>query len=141
MSDLMQSGLSAVTLLAPVLPFIVKSGEKFAEKIGEASYNKVRALYESIRNKFDSDQDQYALQSLQRLEEQPADESRQAVVASVINEKAQTDLKFADELERRIREAKGDTSLSQFITNVSGNAQVGKILNIGQAGNITIDES
>lgn len=140
MSDWTQTGLDAVKLLAPLLPFLVKSGEKFADKIGEASFEKVRAIHKSIRSKFSSDQDQYALQSLQRLEEQPADESRQAVVASVIKEKAETDRAFADELERGVREAKGDTNLSQFITNISGNAQVGKIFNIGQAGNITIEE-
>ena len=140
MTDLMQTGIDAVKLLAPLLPFLTKSGEKFAEKIGEASYDKIRALYESVRSKFSLDQDQYALQTLDRLEQRPDDEGRQAVLGNLIGEKAETDPNFAYELERIVGEARQDYNLSQFITNVSGNAYVGKIFNIGQVGQITTDE-
>ncbi len=137
MDELMPTVVYAVNLLAPLIPFLTKAGEKVAEQVGEASYKKVKALYEAIRNKFASDDDEYALQTLKRFEEQPANDNRKAALVSVVTDKATTDPVFANQLDRFVQEAKQDGNITQFATRVYGNARVGKIYNIGQAGQIT----
>lgn len=137
MNELMPTIVQAISLLAPLTPYLVKAGEKVAEGVGEASFQKVKSLYEVIRNKFTADDDDYAQQTLKRFEEQPDSENRKAALVEIVAEKATTDPAFANQLERHVQEAKQDGNLAQFVTNVYGNAQVGKIYNIGQVGQIT----
>lgn len=126
---------SAVQLLAP---YLVKVGEGTAQKAGEAIWEKTKTLYQTIRHKFSTDKDDYAQQTLQRLEEQPSAEPRQRGLVDVLVEKAHTDPEFAQELNRLVQDTTQGKDVGQFLTQVYG-GEVGKIININQASNFTIN--
>lgn len=141
MNELMPMIVYAVNLLAPLTPFLTKAGEKVAEKIGEAGFEKAKSLYSAIRDKFASDEDEYALQTLRKLEEQPENEGRKAALIGVLAGKADDDAGFAQQLERIVQEIKQDSNTAQFMTNVYGDARVSNIYNIGQVGQFTPEKN
>ncbi|MGC8947699.1 MAG: hypothetical protein ACP5N6_16325, partial [Anaerolineae bacterium] len=118
-------GQIAAAAAALLGPYLAKAGEALAKKAGEAAWAKVEALYQAIRRKFAADRDDYAQKTLQRLEEQPSSEARQAALADVLAEKAQADPAFARQLAALVGEAREDKALVQFITQVYGEAYVG----------------
>ena len=122
---------AAAALLAP---YLAKAGEEIAQKAGDAAWNMAASLYHAIKQKFTADQDAYAQQTLQRLEEQPTNEARQAALADVLHEKAQADPSFAQELKRLVQDTTQTQGINQFLTQVYDHAQVNKIVNIGQIG-------
>ncbi len=122
---------AAVALLAP---YLAKAGEEVAQKVGDAAWQMAASLYQAIRRKFTKDQDAYAQQTLQRLKEQPTNEARQAALADVLNEKVQADPSFAQELKQLVQDTTQTQGINQFLTQVYGQAQVEKIVNIGQTG-------
>ncbi|MGC9084548.1 MAG: hypothetical protein ACP5ME_15410 [Anaerolineae bacterium] len=132
-------GQIAAAAAALLGPYLAKAGEALAKKAGEAAWAKVEALYQAIRRKFAADRDDYAQKTLQRLEEQPSSEARQAALADVLAEKAQADPAFARQLAALVGEAREDKALVQFITQVYGEAYVGKITNIGWADVVHIE--
>jgi hypothetical protein len=129
----MEIATAAVALLAP---YLAKAGEAAAGKAGEAAVSGARALLKAIRGRFDADDDQEAKQTLEQFEQQPDDEERQAELARVLSEKAETDPDFREELQRRVDDATGGRSVNEFLTQVYG-GEVGKIVNIGQARDVT----
>ena len=135
--DIAQIATAAVALLGP---YLAKAGEAAAKKVGEAAWEKMEALSQAIRRKFEADKkNAKAQETLQRFEEQPTDEDRQAALANVLAEKAQADPAFAEELARLVQFTTGDQTVGQFLTQVYDQAQVDKIINIGQAGVVRID--
>ena len=125
---------SVVTLLAP---YLAKAGEEVAKKAGEASWEKMKALYQVICNKFSADKDDYAQQTLKRLEEKPSEESRQRALTDILVEKAEANPEFAQELKQLVQDTTQGKDVGQFLTQVYG-GEVGKIVNIGQAGDVNI---
>lgn len=140
MIGLTQLGTETLILLAPLLPFLNKAGEALAKRIGESAYEKGKAIHETIRRKFASDQDEDAAQALKRLIEKPVDEDLKSGLAKIIEDKAAADGRFANELEKVVREAKRDPNFVQFVTTIQGNAHVGQILNIGHVENINLND-
>lgn len=126
---------SAVALLAP---YFAKAGEGLANKAGEATWEKIVALYQAIRNKFSADKDDYARMTLQRLEEKPSAEGRQKALADVLVEKAQADPEFAQELTRLVQGTTQGKDVANILTQVYG-GEVGKIVNIARADDVTIN--
>lgn len=122
------------TAAALLTPYLAKVGEEVAKQAGDAVWNMAESLYHMIRRKFTTDQDTYAQQTLQRLQEQPTNEARQAALADVLNEKIQADPSFAQELRQLVQNTTQAQGINQFLTQVYGNAQVNKIVNIGQTG-------
>ena len=134
--DIAQIAPAAAALLGP---YLAKAGEAAAKKIGEAAWEKTGALYQAIRRRFEADKDEKAQETLQRLEEQPLDEGRQAALADILTEKAQADPTFAQELMQLAQGVTQDKTVAQFLTQVYDDAHVDKIINIGQAGVVRID--
>lgn len=134
--DIVQIATAAVALLAP---YLIKAGESAAGKVGEKALEKVEALYQAIRRRFAADKNDYAEKTLQRMEEQPTSEGCQAALADILAEKAQNDPGFAQELMQLVQSATQDKTVVQILTQVYGNARVGKIINIGNAGVVNID--
>jgi hypothetical protein len=129
-----QLALSAVTLL---VPYLAKAGESIANEAGGAAVAATKALYVAIRSRFHSDDDPYAQQTLERLEEKPDAAGRQSALASVLAEHAEEDSAFADELKRLVEEVTGGRPVDQqFLVQVYG-GEVGKIVQIGHAGTVT----
>jgi hypothetical protein len=129
----------STTAVALVVTYLTKMADSVAEKAGEDTWEKMKALYGRIRDKFSSDQDEYAEKTLQRLEEQPANERRQSALAEVLKDKIEADQYFAEQVSLLARNATQDKKVVQFLTQVYGEATVGKIISIGQAHNVHID--
>lgn len=94
----------AATVVAFLVPYLVKAGEAFAEKAGEALAEKTGELYRTIKNKFTGDS--YAEQTLMRLEESPSAESRQRALEHLLAEKMSEDSAFGERVRSLVEEAK-----------------------------------
>ncbi len=134
--DMHQVATTAAALLGP---YLAKSGEGFAKKAGEAAWDKVVALYQTIRCKFIADKDEKAQEALHRLKEQPTDEKHQAALAEVLTEKAQADPVFAQDLQQLVQVTTQDETVAQFLNQVYDRGRVDKIISIGHAGVVNID--
>ncbi|CAA9250387.1 MAG: hypothetical protein AVDCRST_MAG77-2046 [uncultured Chloroflexi bacterium] len=140
--DPVQLATAAVAVLAPFLSSLAqKAGsvvvDRLAEDAGAGAEKAVDALYEAVRQKFASDGDKDAEHSLEGLAAKPDSKARQAAVAEVLEEKAKADPAFAEHLAELVRSVEQDPQASQFLTQVSGNASVRNIANIGRAGDVT----
>ncbi len=124
----------SVAAVAMIAPYLAKAGEAAASKAGEAVWQAAESLYHKIHAKFSHEHDIYAEQTLQRLEDQPTNEERQAALADVLTDKLQADPSFAQELQQAVQGAAQTQGTDQFLTSVHDNAQVDKIINIGQLG-------
>src|SRR5437660_1347850 len=92
---------AAVTLLAP---YLVKTGEAFASKVGEALAEKTATLYQTVKGQFAGDR--YAQETLARLEEAPESKGRQTGLEYLLTEQIENDPTFAERLRQLIEEAK-----------------------------------
>ena len=135
----------AVSLL---IPRLAKAGKDIAEKVGKEMWNKVsiktEKLYETIKNKFDGND--YAIQTLKRLEEKPEDKLRQSAMENVLNEVVAEDPQFQKMLGQLLSEAKqagGDNIIKAYETGIvatgrskvyiKGKYAAGRDINIGEA--------
>ena len=93
----------AVSLL---VPHLAKAGKAVTDKIGQEVWdkvsNKVEKLYETIKNKFTGND--YANQTLKRLEEKPEDKDRQSAMQSVLKEVLVEDPQFQKMLSQILAE-------------------------------------
>ena len=123
---------AAVMLLTP---YLAKAGSAFAEKAGEAAWEAAQRVYRAVRAKFAddfvADGDSYPQQTLDRLAKDPENRARQQALADILKEKGQADPAFAAQLEDLVRSAAHNQSVNQFMTQVTGNAWVGTINNMG----------
>ena len=119
---------SAVALLSP---YLVKVAEGSAQEAGKNSQEKIKEIYQAIRQKFTGDQDDYAQQTLKRLEEKPAEKRRQKALEAILEEKLEADSDFAAQLTELVQDTTQGQPVSQFVTQVFGRARVGKIANFG----------
>lgn len=126
---------SAVAILAP---YFAKAGEGAAKKAGEETWEKIKTLYQVISNKLSADKDDYAQQTLKRLEEKSSDKSRQRALSDILTEKAETDTVFAQELQQLVQGTTQGQDVGQFLIQLYG-GEVGKIVNIGQViGDVSV---
>jgi hypothetical protein len=123
--------------VALVAPYLAKAAEGFASRAGEAAIDGTKALLRAIRDKFADDRDEYASQTLTRLEERPDDEARQAALRAVLADKASQDADFAYELRQLVGQTTQGAPLNSFLTQVYG-GDVGKIVNVGTTGTLNI---
>jgi hypothetical protein len=124
----------AITAVALVSPWIARVGEGAAHKLGEKAVEKLERLYGLIKTRLTADGESLTLLNLQQA---PGDEGAKSAVAESLSRKMASDPKLAEEVRRLVTEAKNDPSVSQFLTQVYG-GEVGKIVNIGSAGDVTI---
>jgi len=133
----------AVGLLAP---YLTKTAEGFATRTGAAladkAADKVGALYQVLRKQFNDDP--YAEQTLDRVEEKPDSEERRAALQGVLAEKIESDPDLAETVNRLVKEAEAARaeSITQTVygdRNVfAGRDIAGSTINTGdrnEAGN------
>lgn len=85
-----------------------------------------------------ADKDDYAQQTLKRLEEKSSDKSRQRALSDILTEKAETDTVFAQELQQLVQGTTQGQDVGQILIKLYG-GEVGKIVNIGQViGDLSI---
>ncbi len=120
--------LSVAALLARVL-----GGA--AEEVGRGASDALGRLVVAVRGRFAGDEQ--AELALAAVERSPADEARAEALAVAIAEHMSAAPAFREEVEELVAEAERDPRINQFVTEVRDNAQVGKIVNIGQAGDVS----
>jgi len=119
---------TAVLLLSP---YLVKAGEKFAEKVGEKLADKTEQIYKVVKEKFQ--EDEYAGLTLLRLQDAPENEARKSALENVLNEKLEEDNQFAKELQKLVEEAKEIDSKNVIASGersvaIGGNAESSTII-------------
>jgi hypothetical protein len=130
-------GAAAVGLLAP---YMVEAGKGAAKKAGEQGLQKVEDLLGAIRGKLSRTDDLFGQQAMARLEAKPTDPGRQQTLAQVLDEAAEVDPAFRQELERLIKSAQQDQRVVQM-GQIYGNAQVGNVTTIGHiSGDVHIGQ-
>ena len=127
----------AGAVVAMVAPYLAEAGKAAAEKAGESAASHVGGILGVIRRKFGADDDEYAQQTLARLEEQPQAEARRRSLADLLAEKLEAEPAFREELERLVQGARRDTQTMQFLTQVYG-GQVGEVFNIGSVQTLNV---
>ncbi len=95
----------AVSLL---VPYLAKAGKTITEKVGKDAWDmvnsKIEKLYGTIKNKITGND--YASQTLKRLEEKPEDKGRQSAMESVLKEALADDQQFQKILSQILAETK-----------------------------------
>jgi hypothetical protein len=127
----------AVNLVAP---YLAKAGEAIAKQAGETAWEKLTAVYGTVKDKLAGDA--YAEESLARLEAEPESAGRQAALVGVLEEKIKADSDFAETLQTLLDQARqaGAEKLTQQVT-VSGRARTGNITQIGKIeGNVDLSQ-
>ncbi|MEL7419894.1 MAG: hypothetical protein AAGK10_15170 [Cyanobacteria bacterium J06555_3] len=131
--NFIQIATSAVSIIAPYFAKLIDAG---IQKTGENIVDTTANICQSIGNKINSDNDEYAQKTLQRFEEKPSVESRQRALIDILVEKMEDDLEFAEELNQGIENTTKGQDTNQFLINVYG-GEVKNIVNIGNSENIT----
>jgi hypothetical protein len=127
--------MDPVTLAAAALgllsPYLAKAGEAAAKEIGEAAWEKMKAIYTLVRNKLAGDA--YAEQTLKRLEADPTSDDLKAALRAVLKEKIAGDASFDQALRGLLDEARavGAETINQRV-DVSGQARTGDITQVGK---------
>jgi hypothetical protein len=95
---------------------------------GEAGKSLWVSLMAVVRKKFAGDHEATAV--IERMVGEPTP-AHQAAVAVLLKERADQDDTFAGELGRLVEAARALPDVSQVIVNVSGNATLGRQVNVG----------
>ncbi|MGW4364107.1 hypothetical protein ACWEKT_00560 [Nocardia takedensis] len=107
---------------------IVKALDEFATEAGRRTWAGLGKLVTLIRSKFSGDEE--ATASLAEAQAAPADPAAAEALAASIDRHVQTDPGFHAAVSELLRDAEGDPLVGSIVTKVSGNAQVGKLVNI-----------
>lgn len=126
----------AAAVVAVLSPYLAQAAGGVAAKAGEGAAVLIGDLYGLVRGKFDTEPDPVARGALREFEAQPGDDASQRAFVDVLAGKAAADPEFAEQLAEALqRITDGRPVNQQFLTQVFG-GEVGKIVNIGQAGEV-----
>lgn len=123
-----------VTVLVPVAPVLTLAANEavkaLAKKFGEAgastALEKGKALWGKIKARFEKDGEMS--QTMALFASNP--EAFEAALAKVLKVRLEDDPDFAGELQALLAEAIADEETATFLTQVYGQAKVGKIINV-----------
>jgi hypothetical protein len=123
--------VAAASLLA------TKLGEGFAGEAGKSAWGGMKHLCDLVQHKFAGDPE--AAAALDSLEAGPADEAHIRAVADALRKSADRDDGFRGELEVLLAAAAQDQSTVKVITQIFGDARVGKMATFGDVhGDVSI---
>ncbi len=106
---------SAVTLLCP---YLIVADMLTIDSLTKATKEKLQSIYQAIKNKFESDRDEFADKILARLKLLPAVKSRQAVLTDLLLSKVEQDQVFADELRALVVKLSRDQDIAFFVADI-----------------------
>jgi hypothetical protein len=129
-------GSLASGVVSVLVPYLAKAGEEFSKEMGKTLGHKIGDIYTAVVKRFQSKP--AAAEALADLKATPDDKDAQAAVRLQLKKQMQADLAFADELRQLLGQVEQDEQGASFLTQVYG-GQVGKVINIGQADEVTID--
>jgi hypothetical protein len=104
----------AVGAIAILKQYLGKTGEGFAKKVGEKLADKVGQLYQSIKNKFQTDPD--AKKTLEWVEEDPTSTARVSALEGVLKDKLLHDELFQKEVDRLVQDIKTTDIHNQLVS-------------------------
>lgn len=108
-----------------------KAAEGFADSAAKTLWDRLDGLRQKVVARFRGEPAaETALAALAAMESEPGDAARMRAVAAIIEEHIRTHEPFRDALADEVTKAAQDPALAPFITTVSGQAHVGKIVNI-----------
>jgi hypothetical protein len=107
-----------------------KALEAAGGKAGEGAWAALERIADAVRARFGGDPE--VTETMERLEARPTSQGRTQELAEVLQERLGADPGFAKELARLVEQAKAEPQTASFVTTIQGNAQVGKLTNIGQ---------
>lgn len=112
----------AVSMLSP---YIQEAGKAAAKKIGEALPEKITAMRQAIQGRFESDQDQKGLQTLNLFDDDP--ETFESALIKLVAKKAAEDSSFGKQLQKLLSEAQEPASGSVQVSGSGAAATTGGI--------------
>ena len=131
--------IMVTTAVALLTPYVVKMGERVAEKAGEEVFDKAKELYEKISNKFKGDN--RAEKSLNKFAKSPKDKNAIATLYSNLEYFLEDDESFKEVVYSIIKQAEQTPQGQQIIQTINQTLEnpgsVGG--SIIQAGNIEGD--
>jgi hypothetical protein len=111
-----------------VAALLAKTLDQFAGEAGKGAWSGIGRLVGLIRSHFADDNAAEA--ALAQVEATPASPEGAENLAQALDRHAAEDPAFREALRAYIREAQQDPATASFVTEISGNAQVGKLVNI-----------
>lgn len=127
----------SITLGAIAAAAIAKAQERAAEGAVDAGEGVLRRLATALRGRFSATGDEAASEALELVERDPTRPSSVDALAGSIDDHARRDAEFRTQLAALVDAVRRDPDASRFVTAVYGDAQVNKIVNINQAGDVS----
>jgi len=115
----------AAQIVSTIVPYLIKAGKVAVEGVAAKAIDVIRKKFKG---------DDYAEQTLKRLEDKPEDEGRASAMRIMLAEKMRSDRKFASILEqiaKQIDQPAGDV-INQNITLDRGSKVTGNIIQTGK---------
>lgn len=106
----------AATIITFLVPYFQEAGKAFAEKVGEAAWEKCDSIYKSIKTYFQDKNS--ALEALEELKSNPSDEDNQAALRKQLKKYFESDKQFFENIQKITEDMK------QLGINVSGSGAV-----------------
>lgn len=135
----MDPNVLASQALALLSPYLARAGDSAAQTVGAAAAKQAETILAAIRRRFGIDRDVYAEQTLDKVIEEPRQESPKQALEAILANKAKQDTSFYAELEQLMQEAKRDPSTQQFLLKIYG-GEVGKIFQIGSVQTLNVGD-
>ena len=99
---------SLTTVLVPLLPYLLKAGEKAAEETGKAAVNQSlewgKSLWSKLKSKVEAKPD--ALEAAQEIAQSPEDQDAQAALRRHLRKLLTEDQSLAEEVSRWLEQGK-----------------------------------
>jgi len=105
-----------------LIPFVVKSAEPLASKLGEKAADKIENLYNTIKSKFSSDSN--TAKNLEKFEKNP--EGYKAVIEDNIKEKFDEDPSFKETILNLAKEIQKEPSVTVYLEKLEGDEIIGQ---------------
>jgi hypothetical protein len=112
--------------VAALAPFLEKAGAKFAEETGKAAADKIGALYQALKTRFEGKP--AAQEALTDLEANPTNEDAKATLRRQLTKQMDADPSLRDILQKLLNDIDQDEKAMSFLVQVYG----GKVKNITQ---------
>ena len=119
---------ASVVAVAAASLLATRVGEGFAGEAGKSAWDAAKRLSALVRSKFAGDLE--ATAAFEDLQAGPPDQARSRAVAGALRDHAERDEVFRAELEALVIAAEQDRSTATALTQIFGNARVGKVATI-----------
>ena len=125
--------------IALVVPYLAGAAGAAGDAAGRAADDGVRRLWHSMMHSAERQGGDGAGSALRRLRQNPTDPATQTAAVAAMQSLAAGDPQFLEALRAMVREADSPGHNVTMTTNLSGDAHIGKQINIGSTGDVRIE--